>query len=277
MYKEKITWPNEKKCAVMVTINLSAELFWLQLDPTCIDKPKTLSMGQYGMTNGLQRVLDVLENRKIKATFFVPGKVAELYEDDIRLIISKGHEIASSGYSYNNLALLTKEEQEEDIKKGINVLNNICGEKPVGFRAPVGELTLDTLRIANENGMKYSSDLSDDDRPYMKKINDDNSILQIPISWALYDLPYFAFNYHPAFPKGQGRLSNYSGVLSNWKDEFDGHYEYGLCYVLQLEPQAIGNPGRIGLLENLLDYIMEKDDIWYATGKDVLEFFEGRK
>ena len=50
MKLERPKWPENKKCSAMITINLNAELFWLQLDPTCKDMPKTLSLGQYGMT-----------------------------------------------------------------------------------------------------------------------------------------------------------------------------------------------------------------------------------
>ena len=83
MYSTKPVWPNGKKCAVVVTLNLNAELFWLQIDPSCIHMPKTLSLGQYGMTRGLDRVLDVLDNYQIKATCFVPGWVAEHYTEKV--------------------------------------------------------------------------------------------------------------------------------------------------------------------------------------------------
>lgn len=53
MKLERPKWPENKKCSAMITINLNAELFWLQLDPTCKDMPKTLSLGQYGMTRGV--------------------------------------------------------------------------------------------------------------------------------------------------------------------------------------------------------------------------------
>ena len=46
MNLEKPKWPDGKKCAAMLTINLNAELFWLQIDPSCKDMPKTLSLGQ---------------------------------------------------------------------------------------------------------------------------------------------------------------------------------------------------------------------------------------
>ena len=185
--------------------------------------------------------------------------------------MEKGHEIAALGYHHEHMALLSEEEQESAIKKGIAAIEKVCGVTPKGFRSPEGELTLDTLRIAKKNGLVYSSNLCDDDRPYWKDLGEDK-ILEIPIHWVNYDLPYFAFNYHPAFPAGQGRIANYTGVLNNWKDEFFGCHEYGLCYVLQLDPAAIGAPGRIGLLEELLDYIETFDGVWWTTGEEMYDY-----
>lgn len=276
MYRESINWPDKSKCAVSITINLSAELFWLQLDQTCYDKPKTLSMGQYGMTNGLKRVLDTLDQKNIKATFFVPGKVVELYPLEMQDVLNRNHEIACSGYNYINLGIEDPICQENDISRGVNAIKKICNMTPLGFRAPVGELSKETLRIAHKYGMKYSSNLSDDDRPYYLDIGSEMKMLEIPIHWSLYDFPYFAFNYRPAFPIGQGRLANYSGVLSNWIDEFEGFYEYGLCYVLQLEPQTIGNPGRIRILEDTLTYITQKNNVWIATGQEIYEYMKNK-
>lgn len=274
MYMEKVSWPQGIKCTAVITFNLNAELFWLQLDPECANMPKTLSLGQYGMNRGLDRILEILENKKIKATFFTPGWVAENYRDKIKNIKQMGHEIAVHGYSHENMALLTEDEQEQVMKKSIKAIEDCCGVPPKGFRSPDGELTIDTLRIAKKSGILYSSNLSDDDRPYYKNLGDGVELLEIPIHWANYDLPYFAFNYKPAFPVGQGRIAGYAGVASNWRDEIYGCHEYGLCYVLQLDPQAIGTPGRIGLLEELLDYMEELGDIWFATGEEIYNYFE---
>lgn len=274
MSVEKPKWPDNKICAAMITVNLNAELFWLQLDPSCAAMPKTLSLGQYGMTRGLERIIEVLEQRRIQATFFVPGWVAENYSRQVRLVQQKGHEIALLGYHHENMALLTAEEQEKAIQKGMGAIENLCGFKPKGFRSPEGELTLETLRIAQRNGIEYSSNLCDDDRPYWKDLGEGQKLLEIPIHWDNYDLPYFAFNYHPAFPAGQGRIASYAGVLSNWKDEFTGYKEYGLCYVLQLDPAAIGSPGRISMLEELLEEMAKDDEVWFATGSQMWDYYK---
>ena len=120
MNLEKTKWPDGKKCAAMLTINLNAELFWLQIDPSCKDMPKTLSLGQYGMTRGVDRILSILKERGIKATFFTPGWVAEQYPDKLKRIKEEGHEIASLAYKHENMALLTEEEQEDMLEELID-------------------------------------------------------------------------------------------------------------------------------------------------------------
>lgn len=273
MYMETISWPAGKKCAAMVTVNLNAESFWLQIDPEAVNMPKTLSMGEYGMTRGLERILSIFDDCGIKATFFVPGKVAEEYPVHIRDVVSRGHDIACMGYSHENYGLLEASEQKKYLEKGADCIEKVCGTRPNGFRAPIGDLTADTLKIARDLGMKYSSNLSDDDRPYWHDLEGGEKLLEIPIHWSLYDLPYFALNYKPAFPKGQGRIANYTGVLHNWMDEFDSYYNYALCYVLQLDPQTIGVPGRFGLLRELLGYIAKFEGVWFCTGSEMHDYF----
>ncbi len=273
MYAKGMTLPEGKKCAAFITVNLSAEFFWLSLDKKAADMPKTLSLGQYGMSHGLPRLLDLFDEFGVKATFFTPGKTAETYPEAIREIVNRGHEIACHGYEYENFSLLDYEEQRRRIEKAVEAIEWACNKKPKGFRAPIGDLMLETLNIARENGMEYSSDLFDDDRPYFMSVNDNgDEILQIPMQWANFDLPYFAFNYRPAFPFGQGRIANYSNVLSNWKDEFTGHYNHNLCYTMQLDPQTTGSPGRTALIKEFLQFMTEHEGVWFATGSEIYDF-----
>lgn len=269
---ERPVWPEGKRCAAAITVNLNAELFWMALDPECENMPKTLSLGQYGMTRGLDRVLEALESRSLRGTFFVPGWLCEKYPEQIRGVADRGHEIASLGYKNENMALLSADEQRTLLERSLKAIKECCDAVPEGFRAGDGELTDETLEVAIDLGFKYSSNLHDDDRPYTRKAGE-KSIVEIPIHWDNYDLPYFAFNYHPAFPSGQGRIMSYEGALSNWKNYFDGCREYGLLYVYQTDPAASGSPGRIELFEELLNHIVSKEDVWTATLGEIYRYY----
>ncbi|MCR4436045.1 MAG: polysaccharide deacetylase [Clostridiales bacterium] len=266
MSREKNGWKCKKDCAVAVTINLDGEYFWLSMFPDSVNKPKTLSMGTFGLKRGLDRILDTADRFNIPCTFFVPGKIAETYPQKILEIAKRGHEIANHGYAHENFSKLTLQEQRESLIKCNEAVERICGKKPVGFRAPEGELTKETLKLLYDSGFLYSSSLYNDDRPYFIELDGKTTdLVEIPLQWQLSDFPYFAFNYSPAFPAGQGRIANYTQVLNNWKYEFTGYANSGLAYVLQLDPQTIGTPGRIGLLEELLEFITSSHDVWFCT------------
>ena len=143
MYTETMTWPQGKRCAALITVNLDAEYFWLQLDPAAKEMPKTLSMGQYGMLRGVDRLLDVLARYQIKATFFCPGKVAEEYPDKLRQIAAAGHEIGCHGYEHENLSLFSAQEQRRRLARAVAAIEAVSGHPCRGFRAPEGDLTLE--------------------------------------------------------------------------------------------------------------------------------------
>jgi len=269
-----VQWPHGAKAAVMITVDLDAEFFWLSLDPGAVNRPKTLSNGQYGMKRGLSRVLQVLDDSKIKATFFVPGRIAEVYPQQVQEVAGRGHEIGHHGYAHENFALLSKEQQMDALRKGIDALQKVCGVRPAGFRAPEGDITHDTTALLQECGFRYSSTLNGADLPYFLALDGTpTDIVELCGTWELTDLPYFAFNFKPAFPSGQCRIANYSSVLSIWKDEFDAFYDMGLNYNIKFDPQAIGTPGRIPMLEGLLEYIKSRKDVWFCTGSEMADFW----
>ena len=86
------------------------------------------------MTRGIDRVLDVLKERKLRATCFVPGWVAENYPEKVRQIEKQGHEIGAMGYKHENMALLSSEEQEAAIRKGNSGYRKGMRRHPEGFQ-----------------------------------------------------------------------------------------------------------------------------------------------
>lgn len=291
MKKPLPAWPDGAACAVMITVNLdgayAARSFDADVDVT--EGSSAEIMARDGMEAGLPRLLSVLDDYDVKATFFVQGRTASSFPESLQLILEKGHEIGCRGHENENLALLTQDEQLKIIKQSREAIRNNCGVTPTGFRAPGGELTLETLNIAKDLGFLYSSSLSDDDTPYFLDVythatSDDalvsdneappahELLLEIPIHAALYDYPYFVFHFDPPIPQGQSRISFGDDVLTNWKWEFDGYHQYGGCFVLQLDPQITGSQGRIYLLEELLAYMKHKGNCWFATGTGIYRY-----
>jgi peptidoglycan/xylan/chitin deacetylase (PgdA/CDA1 family) len=274
MSKDRMRWPKGKTCAVMISVNLEAEYFAKMYYP---DEDIDLASGEVAalgwecMTFGLPKILNALDAHGIKATFFILAAVADKYPEAVKEIASKGHEIGCHGYYHENLALLSLEDQRSVLKKAKDRLEEVCGKEVKGFRMPEGEMTEGTLKIVKDLGFNYSSSLSDDDVPYLRE---ESQIIELPIHWELYDLPYFVYTWDPQIPQGQCRSANANDVLENWKIELEGALKYGTLFNLQLDPQATGEQGRIFILEELLDLIVQNEDIWLATGEEIADYFE---
>ncbi|GHS96765.1 polysaccharide deacetylase [Synergistales bacterium] len=269
----KTRWPDGKETAVLVTINLDAELYARAYYPDLkLEGSGYEEKARVGIEVGLPRVLDVLRDYGVKATAFVPGFVAEKYSSSVKDIADSGHEVGARGYAQENLALLSGEEQKKAIKSGQDAVTAACGVAPRGFRAPLGEITLETLEIVHDLGFSYSSSLSDEDTPYFNELKPGKILCEIPVFWSLCDLPYFIFDFWPPIPFGQSRISCFDKVLSNWKWEYDGARRDGSCYVLQIDPTTMGDPGRIFMLEDLLYYISHNGKPWFTTCGSVYDF-----
>jgi polysaccharide deacetylase family protein (PEP-CTERM system associated) len=83
------------------------------------------------------RLLDMLSNAGVKATFFVLGYVAERYPELIKRVANEGHEIALHGYFHQRVNTLTPDQFQTDIQRGLDVVEMASGEKVRGYRAPM--------------------------------------------------------------------------------------------------------------------------------------------
>ena len=108
-----------------------------------------------------ERILDLLEEKGIKATFFMLGCVAKESSDLVREISNRGHEVASHGYSHQMTNGLSKEEIRRNIVRSKNFLEAITGTQVLGYRAPSFSINEDLLDVLKEAGFLYDSSLHD--------------------------------------------------------------------------------------------------------------------
>jgi polysaccharide deacetylase family protein (PEP-CTERM system associated) len=109
-----------------------------------------------------RRILEMLDEFAIKATFFVLGWVAERLPSLVREIQEKGHEIACHGYGHELIYSIGPDLFRKDIRTSKNILEDICGEKVSGYRAPSYSIirqSLWALDILIEEGFTYDSSI----------------------------------------------------------------------------------------------------------------------
>lgn len=102
-------------------------------------------------------ILDLLKQNNTKATFFVLGWIAKRYPLLIKNIFKEGHEIGCHGYNHDLLRSLSHDKFYEDVFNAKKILEDIIGEKVVGYRAPSFSITDWALDILKSLGFQYDS------------------------------------------------------------------------------------------------------------------------
>src|SRR4030042_3171597 len=88
------------------------------------------------LENETDKILDLCDKYKNKATFFILGRVASEKPDLVKRIKDRGHEIASHGFGHDLVYKMSPQQFKEDLKRSIGILEDITGKKIFGYRAP---------------------------------------------------------------------------------------------------------------------------------------------
>lgn len=263
-------WKDGAQAAVTLTFDFDAETLWLSRDPSNAKRPGTLSQGVYGAKVGVPLILQLLAERGLKGTFFIPGAVVERYPDLCRRIVAEGHEVGHHGYLHEWVDPAQPEREVEVMNQGLSALESILGVKPRGYRSPAWETSDNTMRLLQANGFRYSTNFMDDIRPYRHLVDGKPSdLVELPVAWLLDDAPFFMFSVkppsRPIFPA--------SHVLGAWKEEFRAIYKLGGLFNLTMHPQFIGRPSRITMLGELLDFVATFPKVWIGTCTEVADWW----
>ena len=87
------------------------------------------------------RLLDILKQRNIKATFFMIGQNAERNPAIVKRILAEGHEIGNHSWTHPQLSKLSDDRVTEEINKTQNAIKDASGYTPVLLRPPYGAIT----------------------------------------------------------------------------------------------------------------------------------------
>lgn len=143
------------------------------------------------------KILDLLESRGMKGTFFVLGWVAEQVPDLIKEIHDRGNEVAVHSYHHKYLTESNEDELRKDLDLAFSAIYKAVSCKIYGYRAPVFTITRETLwalDVLKEYGFKYDSsiypfnlhpDYGIKDHP-LSIYKHDNGLIEVPMSCVEY-------------------------------------------------------------------------------------------
>lgn len=153
--------------------------------------------GSTNLETNVDRLIDICAEHDVKSTCFILGSVAEQKPHVVKKLFDAGHEIASHGTAHKLIYPMSPDEFRADIQVSSDLLEQITGQKVVGFRAPSWSVKRETLpwfyEILAQEGFIYSSSV------YPAKhslfgIPDFPSVPHYPLSQSVLEIPQSVMN-----------------------------------------------------------------------------------
>jgi len=275
----EVRWPGEARLALNIVVNYEAGS---ERSPLYGDSgPETYgefaaygpppkrdlgieSVFEYETRVAVWRLLDLFKKHKVKVTFFATAKTLEANPEAAQRIVSEGHEICGHGYRWIEHYTLTREEEREAIRKATRAIEELTGQRPLGWycREP-SENTIELL--AEEGGFLYDSDIYNDDLPYYVNVRG-TKLLLVPYTPDANDFHFFS-----------NRFSTSSQFFEYLKDSFDVLYTESTSSLKMMSvgthARISGRPGRIGALDRFLHHVKGFPSVWIARRVDIAKWW----
>jgi peptidoglycan-N-acetylglucosamine deacetylase len=263
------------------------------------DSPDDISRGLFAGEIGVPRLLNLFKKYKLKTTWFIPGHSIETFPEQTQMVVEAGHEIGIHGYSHENPIAMTEQQEETVLRKSIDLVEKVSGQRPNGYVAPWWEFSNVTNELLLKHGIKYDHSLMHNDfQPYYVRVGDswtkidysksadewmkplvrghETDLIEIPANWYLDDLPPMMFI--KKSPNSHGFV-NPRDIEQMWRDQFDWvyrEYDYAI-FVMTIHPDVSGRPQVLLAHERLIEYISNHEGVRWATANEIADDFARRQ
>jgi allantoinase len=260
-------WPEDARIALSIVVNVEegSEMSVAEGDrgPEPVDelgvtlKKAIRNYGnesnyRYGLKAGAPRVMRLLGEYGVRATFTAAALSLERAPALAQAIVAGGQEVCSHGWRW----------ERAFIAKAVDSIARSTGRRPVGWLSRY-LLTDNTRRLLAEAGFTYHMDDYSDDLPFWDRAGG-KPILILPYALDSNDMKMWV---SPALTP--------SDWLQYAIDTFDWLYREGAddpkMMSLGLHLRIIGRPGRIGYFERFLQHVRKHDKVWLATREQIAE------
>jgi allantoinase len=282
MQEERIDWPDGAKMALSIVVNVeegseqSVARGDKGMEPVdelgIFIKAPIRNYGNesnylYGIKAGAPRIVKLLKEYDILASWTVAALSLENHPEIAQAIVELGHEPVSHGYRWVHQFKMDESQEREFIRKATASIEKTCGQRPKGWLSRY-MLTDNTRRLLIEQGFTYHMDDFSGDVPFWdKETVPGTPIVIVPYQVDNNDMKMWT---DPAMTPEQ--WVNYA--ICN----FDQIYKEGVegnpkMMSLGLHLRIIGRPGRIWALQQFFHHVRQHKDVWVTTRARIAEYF----
>ncbi len=276
----KVEWPNDERVAISIVVNYEegSEYSLLDGDPhreTNSEVPSPLplderdlaneSFFEYGSRVGVWRVMRILEQFGVPATFYCCALALERNPEVGPAIVRSGHEVFGHGFRWEEYYRMDRDSEREAIRKAVESIQRTTGERPLGWYTRYGPSINTRELVVEEGGFLYDSNSYADDIPYYVEVKG-APWLVVPYSLEVNDTRFW-----------RGGMNSPSDFYQTLKNTFDLLYEEGSdspkMMNIGLHCRIVGRPSRAVALRDFLSYATGFPDVWFARRTEIAKWW----
>ena len=275
--RPQVTWPFGKKLALWV--NVCLQFFPINqtgrpfLPSGGLSMPypdlRHFTLREYGNRVGIYRFFAAFDKYAVKPNYAINARLGERYPYLLDAVKERGDEIICHGLHMDALHYGGQDiHQERDlIKRSLGTLRELSGQDISGWISPDRSESENTPDLLKESGVTYFCDWVNDDMPYAFS-TDHGNIFAMPLSQELEDKFILMNNHHRGDSYVHQICDACDFLLAESEDQG------GRILALNIHPWMLGQPHRIGKLEEVLDYVTSQKAVWSAPANEILSYFK---
>lgn len=269
--RPRITWPNGAHVAFWVAPNIEHYEWapphnptrkpWVRPEPDVLN----YSWRDYGNRVGFDRMADTMAKYGVRGSVSLSMAVIDHYPAIVERCNALGWELFSHGiYNTRYFYGMSEDEQRHVIRDSRASLAGV-GQTLDGWLTPAITPTDETQHLLAEEGVKYTFDFFHDDQPMPLKVRN-GKLISLPYSIEVNDIPMISW-----------RNMSMRNYVDTQKAQFDRLYaegeKNGTVMCMPIHPFMLGQPGRIGYFDEVLDYITGHEKVWCATAREIADWY----
>ncbi|KAK0270148.1 hypothetical protein LTR35_014396 [Friedmanniomyces endolithicus] len=306
----------KNKIIIALSVDFDAVSGWLGTGAHPDNSTADISQGYFSGLVGVPRLLKLLTKLGLAAqtTWCIPGHSLETFPAHSRAIVASGAEIALHGYAHEAASQMTAEQEEDVLLKCIQLVKELTGKKPRGYRAPLYQASERTVALLQKHDFLWDSSFTHyDSTPYLlpshfvpiepidfspgKKAATwmhpsphfdslpKSNLVEIPLNW--YEEDATPLQFYPHTPNSAGYV-DVRVVERMWRDRIEwmrgeiaeGDEEWKVMSIV-LHPDTSGMAHVIGMVGRFLGWLVELgEEVEFRRYGDIAEEFlerEGRR
>jgi len=264
-------WPNGARMVVSVSMQMEAsaqpssgaESPMPRIDPKYPDLP-AMKWYDYGFKEGLPRLLEMFNRRKVKITSHMVGAAVESHPELAKEIVQRGHEAAGHGQTWTAQYSMTPEEERQSYEQSIATIQRITDTRPVGFNAFWLRGTPHTLEILQDLGFIYHIDDVSRDEPFLVNVRN-KPFAVVPYTLHMNDIVDYETRYFST-----------DAYAADLKREFDALYAESAhrrrMMSVSAHDRIAGRPSRTKVLEEFIQYSQGHQGVAFMRKDDIARF-----